>query len=54
MAFLEKSTPEQAGIASSAILNFVHEIEAVTPGFHSFILLRHSKNCSRGLVVSLS
>ena len=38
---LLRSTPEEQGISSSAILNFINATEKTKSGLHSFMLLRH-------------
>ncbi len=38
---LKRTSPEQQGIASSAVLQFVDALENQIPGIHSFMLLRH-------------
>ena len=42
------TTPEACGIPSSAIENFIAEIEAQTIPMHSFMLLRHGQICAQG------
>ncbi len=45
---LDRSTPEQMGIASAAILAFVDKIEANVKELHSFMLLRHGRVVAEG------
>lgn len=42
------TTPEACGIPSSAIENFIAEIEAQTIPMHSFMMLRHGQICAQG------
>jgi CubicO group peptidase (beta-lactamase class C family) len=46
--FLPRSTPEEQGIASAAVLDFVEAIEAANCELHSFILLRHGQAAAEG------
>lgn len=45
---LPRSTPESQGIASSALLAFVDDVEAKVQELHSFILVRHGKVVAEG------
>lgn len=45
---LPRSSPEQQGIASSAILRFVEALEAQIQEIHSFMLLRHGSIIAEG------
>jgi CubicO group peptidase (beta-lactamase class C family) len=45
---LPRSSPEQQGIASSAILRFVEALEAQMQEIHSFMLLRHGNVIAEG------
>lgn len=45
---LEKSTPEEQGVSSQAILDFVQAAEEQVDALHSFILLRHGKIIAQG------
>lgn len=45
---LPRSSPEQQGIASSAILQFVEAFEAQIQEIHSFMLLRHGNVVAEG------
>jgi CubicO group peptidase (beta-lactamase class C family) len=45
---LQRSTPEQQGIASSAVLQFVEAVDSQIHEFHSFMLLRHGKVVAEG------
>lgn len=45
---LQRSTPEQEGVPSSAILNYVNAVEQQNLGIHSFMLLRHGKVIAEG------
>lgn len=45
---LTRSTPEEQGISSSAILKFIEAVEETKSGLHSFMLLRHGFVISEG------
>lgn len=45
---LPRSTPEEQGIPSSAILNFIDAVEANLRYMHSFVLLRHGTVVASG------
>ena len=45
---LPRSTPEEQGISSTAILNFVKALEGEIDALHSFMLLRHGKVVAEG------
>ena len=45
---LPRSTPEQQGISSTAILNFVKTVESEIDALHSFMLVRHGKVVAEG------
>jgi CubicO group peptidase (beta-lactamase class C family) len=43
-----RCTPEQAGVPSPAILNFIQAVEDQKLGLHSFMLVRHGQVASEG------
>jgi len=43
-----RSTPEEQGVSSAAILKFLEEVEPRADGLHSFMLLRHGKVVAEG------
>lgn len=45
---LPRSTPEEQGIASAAILAFVEEMQKSQHEFHSFMLVRHGHVVAEG------
>ncbi|HEX3133228.1 MAG TPA: serine hydrolase domain-containing protein, partial [Planctomycetota bacterium] len=45
---LPRSTPEKQGIASPAILSFIHAVDQEIDGMHSFMLLRHGTVVAEG------
>lgn len=45
---LPRSTPEEQGVASSAVLAFVHAVESQIHELHSFMLLRHGHVIAEG------
>ncbi|HAH25949.1 MAG TPA: serine hydrolase, partial [Prolixibacteraceae bacterium] len=45
---LPRSTPEQQGISSSAILKFLEAIKASKQEFHSLMILRHGHVVAEG------
>lgn len=45
---LPRSTPEEQGISSTAILDFVKTVEGEIDALHSFMLLRHGKVVAEG------
>lgn len=45
---LQRTSPEQQGIASSAVLQFVEAVERQIHELHSFMLLRHGKVVAEG------
>ncbi len=45
---LERSTPEEQGLSSQAILNFVEAVENSNHELHSFMILRHGKVVAGG------
>lgn len=45
---IQRSTPEQQGISSAAILEFVNAVEANIQELHSFMLLRHGQVVAEG------
>jgi CubicO group peptidase (beta-lactamase class C family) len=48
MPVLPRSTPEEQGISSAAIANFVIEVDARLHDIHSFMLLRHGHVVAEG------
>ncbi|MEM9720304.1 MAG: serine hydrolase [Bacteroidota bacterium] len=44
----QKSTPEEEGISSQAILDFVESLEQKIDAVHSFMLIRHGKQIAQG------
>jgi len=48
LAILPRSTPEAEGVASSAIMAFLDEMEATKHELHSFMMLRHGKVVAEG------
>ena len=47
-ASLPRSTPEEQGIASSALLKFVEAADTEIDSFHSFMLVRHGYVVAEG------
>jgi CubicO group peptidase (beta-lactamase class C family) len=45
---LPRNTPESMGVTSSALLDFVNEVEASDNELHSFMLLRHGQVIAEG------
>lgn len=45
---LLRSSPEEQGVSSQSILNFIEELEAKKIDMHSFMYLRHSKVIAEG------
>ncbi len=45
---LQRTTPEQQGIASAAIIGFVEAVEEQIHDLHSFILVRHGNVVAEG------
>ena len=45
---LQRTSPEQQGIASSAILKFVEALESQIHELHSFMLVRHGSVIAEG------
>ena len=45
---LERITPEQAGIPSQAVLDFLDQLYEEGIEMHAFMLLRHGKGCAEG------
>jgi CubicO group peptidase (beta-lactamase class C family) len=48
LADLQRATPEQQGIASAAILQFIEALERQVDEIHSFMLLRHGSVVAEG------
>ena len=48
LATLPRSTPEEQGVSSAAILNFIQTAEKKVDAFHSFVLIRHGKVVAEG------
>jgi Beta-lactamase class C and other penicillin binding proteins len=46
--FLPRSTPEQEGVSSKGIIDFIDAVEASGQEIHSFMLLRHGKVVAEG------
>tara|TARA_B100001996_G_C18671667_1_gene596985 strand:+ start:4169 stop:5725 length:1557 start_codon:yes stop_codon:yes gene_type:complete len=46
--FFEHSLPENEGVQSENILNFISEIESTVDELHSFIILKNNKNIASG------
>jgi CubicO group peptidase (beta-lactamase class C family) len=45
---LDRATPESLGIPSTAILEWVDELERIAPDFHSLMIVRHGRVAAEG------
>ena len=48
VARLPRSTPEEQGVSSKALLEFVEQADAKVDAMHSFMMLRHGKVIAEG------